>query len=205
MIEKSKSVADAINKEGGQALAVAGDILSDDYINDLVKKSAEFGGGKIHIIVNNAGFTWDGVIHKVGPALPHDCQTLLLIPPDRQTTDKQWETIINLHNTAPFKLVRAAASFFRVKDGEPRNVVNISSTSGLHGNAGQVNYSVAKAGIQGLSKTIAKEWGPTFGVRANTIAYGQIATRLTSAKEQGGHVTLGDGKLHVVTEYESRF
>ena len=80
-----------------------------------------------------------------------------------------------------------------MKDGEPRNVVNISSTTGINGNAGQVNYSVAKAGITGLSKTIAKEWGPTFGVRANTIGFGQIQTRLTAAKEQGGHVTLEDG------------
>lgn len=64
-VDKANSVADSINKSGGQAIAVAGDILSDDYINDLVKKAADFGGGKIHIIVNNAGFTWDGVIHKV--------------------------------------------------------------------------------------------------------------------------------------------
>lgn len=101
--------------------------------------------------------------------------------------------MLQLHQTAPFKLVRAAAPYFRVKDGEPRNIVGISSTTGIHGNAGQANYSVAKAGITGLGKTIAKEWGPSFGVRANTVAFGQIATRLTAAKEQGGHVTLEDG------------
>lgn len=83
-------------------------------------------------------------------------------------TDKQWNTIIALHNTAPFKLVRAAAPYFRVKDGEPRNIINISSTSGVNGNAGQANYGLAKAGVIGLSKVIAKEWGPSFGVRANT-------------------------------------
>lgn len=109
-------------------------------------------------------------------------------------TNKQWDTILSLHAGAPFKLVRAAAPYFRVKDGEPRNIVNISSTSGLNGNPGQANYSLAKAGVTGLTKTIAKEWGPQFGVRANTIGYGQIATRLTAAKEQGGHVTLGDGR-----------
>lgn len=148
-------------------------MLSDSYIDELVKKTAEFGNGKIHIIVNNAGFTWDGVIHR--------------------TTDKQWETMIALHNTAPFKLIRACAPYFRVTDGEPRNVVNISSTSGLHGNAGQANYALAKAGVTGLTKTIAKEWGPKFGVRANTVAFGHIQTRLTAAKEQGGHTTLPDG------------
>ena len=56
-----------------------------------------------------------------------------------QMTDKQWENIIALHNTAPFKLVREAAPYFRVKDGEPRCIINISSTSGVHGNAGQAN------------------------------------------------------------------
>lgn len=98
-----------------------------------------------------------------------------------------------MHATAPFKLVRAAAPYFRVKDGEPRCVVNISSTSGITGNAGQVNYAVAKAGVTGLTKTIAKEWGPQFGVRANTVAFGHIATRLTAAKEKGAYVEMSDG------------
>ena len=111
-----------------------------------------------------------------------------------QTTDKQWDTILALHGTAPFKLVRAAAPYFRVKDGEPRNIVNISSTSGLHGNAGQANYALAKAGVTGLTKTIAKEWGPAFGVRANTVAFGHIATRLTAAKEEGAFATTPDGQ-----------
>ena len=111
-----------------------------------------------------------------------------------QTTDKQWDTIIALHSTAPFKLVRAAAPYFRVKDGEPRNIINISSTSGLHGNAGQANYALAKAGVTGLTKTIAKEWGPQYGVRANTIAFGFIMTRLTAAKEEGAFVTTPDGE-----------
>jgi len=112
---------------------------------------------------------------------------------EEQMTDKQWETIIALHGTAPFKLVRAAAPYFRVKDGEPRNIINISSTSGTHGNAGQANYSLGKAGVTGLTKTIAKEWGPAFGVRANTIAFGHIMTRLTAAKEEGAFVTTPDG------------
>ncbi|GIZ37469.1 hypothetical protein CKM354_000091400 [Cercospora kikuchii] len=172
--KKGQAVADAINKSGGRAINVPGDILSDDYIKELVKKSAEFGGGKIHIIINNAGFTWDGVIHK--------------------TTDKQWDTIVNLHGTAPFKLIRTAAPYFRVKDGETRSIVNISSTSGIHGNAGQANYAFAKAGVTGLTKAIAKEWGPNFGVRCNTIAFGHIMTRLTAAKEEGAFVTTPDGE-----------
>jgi 3-oxoacyl-[acyl-carrier protein] reductase len=79
------------------------------------------------------------------------------------------ETIIGLHNTAPFKLIREAAPFFMVKDNEPRSIINISSTSGIYGNAGQASYALAKAGLVGLTKTVAQEWGPEYGVRANSM------------------------------------
>jgi 3-oxoacyl-[acyl-carrier protein] reductase len=145
-IEKAQEVVDKINLSGGSAIAVIGDVLDDAYISKLIKSAADFGNGKIHIIVNNAGYTWDGVIHKM--------------------TDKQWHTIVDLHATAPFKIVRAAAPYFRVKDGEPRNIINISSTSGLHGNAGQINYALAKAGVTGVTKTIAKEYVVLFPPRS---------------------------------------
>lgn len=166
---KSAAVADGINRSGGQAISVPGDVLDGGYIESLVARAAAFGGGKIHILVNNAGYTWDGVIHKM--------------------SDRQWETMVALHCTAPFRLVRAAAPYFRVRDGEPRCIVNVSSTSGVHGNPGQVNYSLAKAGVTGMTKTVAKEWGPRFGVRCNAVAFGHIETRLTAAKEAGAYVT----------------
>lgn len=112
-------------------------------------------------------------------------------------TDKQWDLMVALHATVPFKLVREAAPFFRVKDGEPRNIVNISSTSGTHGNAGQINYSMAKAGVVGMTKTIAKEWGPAFCVRANTVSFGHIETRLTAAKEAGAFVEVDGEKVAI--------
>jgi 3-oxoacyl-[acyl-carrier protein] reductase len=172
---KASETADKINAASpNRAIAVPGDVTDPAYFDVLVKKAAEFGGGKIHYIINNAGYTWDGVIHKM--------------------TDKQWDTILAVHNTAPFRLVRTAAPYFRVKDGEPRCIVNVSSTSGTHGNAGQANYSLAKAGVTGLSKTIAKEWGPQFGVRANTVAFGHIDTRLTRAKESGASIITKDGE-----------
>lgn len=171
---KASEVADTINTAGGKALAVPGDMLDSAYIETLVQKAADFGSGKIHFVVNNAGYTYDGVIHKM--------------------SDRQWDTIMDLHAKAPFRLVRAAAPYFRVKDGEPRCVINISSTSGIHGNAGQANYAVAKAGVTGLTKTIAKEWGPLFGVRANTVAFGHILTRLTQAKEKGAFVEGPNGE-----------
>jgi len=172
---KSDKVAQQINDASpNRALSVPGDVTDPAYFPILVQKAAQFGNGKIHIIVNNAGYTWAGVIHKI--------------------TDKQWDTILAVHNTAPFRLVREASKYFRVKDGDKRCIINISSTSGTHGNAGQANYSLAKAGVLGLTKTIAKEWGPQFGVRANTIAYGHIETRLTAAKEVGAFITTADGQ-----------
>jgi 3-oxoacyl-[acyl-carrier protein] reductase len=108
--------------------------------------------------------------------------------------DQQWDNIIALHCTAPFQLIREAAPYFRVTDGEPRSIINISSMSGVHGNAGQINYGVAKAGVVGLTKVVAKEWGPKFNVRANTVAFGRIETRLTQAREKGAFVTTKDGQ-----------
>ncbi|WEW55092.1 short chain dehydrogenase family protein [Emydomyces testavorans] len=172
--EKADGVAKSINDVSDRrAIAVAGDVTDAEYLRRLVQRAAEFGDGKIHVIVNNAGYTWDGVIHKL--------------------SDKQWEKMLAVHATAPFKLVQAAAPYFRVKDGEPRVIINISSTSGINGNPGQVNYAVAKAGMVGLTKTIAKEWGPQFGVRANTIAFGLVLTRLTQAKEAGAFITTPEG------------
>jgi 3-oxoacyl-[acyl-carrier protein] reductase len=142
---KADNVAKSINDaSSGRAISVPGDVTDPQYFPVLVQRAAEFGGGKIHIIVNNAGYTWDGVIHKI--------------------TDKQWDTMLAVHNTAPFRLIRQAAPYFRVKDGENRVIVNISSTSGTHGNAGQANYSLAKAGVVGLTKTVAKEWGPQVSI-----------------------------------------
>lgn len=155
------------------AISVPGDVTSLSFINDLVQKAASHGAGKIHVLINNAGYTWDGVIHKM--------------------TDTQWDNILAVHNTASFRIIRACAPYFRVRDGEPRSIINISSTSGIHGKAGQANYSLAKAGVSGLTKAVAKEWGPQFGVRANTVAFGHILTRLTAAKENGVFITTADG------------
>lgn len=112
---KARGVADSINAAGGKALAVSGDITDQKAIDNLIKQAADFGDGKINIIVNNAGFTWDAVVHK--------------------TTAKQWETMLAVHCTAPFNIIKTAAPYFRVTDGAPRCIVNISSQSGIHGNA----------------------------------------------------------------------
>ncbi|KAJ3101543.1 Methionine aminopeptidase 1 [Phlyctochytrium planicorne] len=84
----------------------------------------------------------------------------------------------------------------RLHDSQPRSIVNISSTSGIHGNIGQANYATAKAGINGLTKTIAKEWG-VYGVRCNSVAYGLIDTRLTRTKGEKGIFLEGAGEVRL--------
>jgi 3-oxoacyl-[acyl-carrier protein] reductase len=126
----------------------------------------------VDIIVNNAGYTWDNVVQKM--------------------TDEQWYAMIDVHLTAPFRMLRAASGFIRnaakveSEAGTPiyRKVVNISSIAGVGGNAGQVNYAAAKAGIIGLTRALAKEWG-RYKVNVNCVAYGLINTRLTSGPADG--------------------
>ncbi|KAJ7250176.1 hypothetical protein B0H12DRAFT_1121063 [Mycena haematopus] len=167
------AVGDEIKAAGGDFLAVAGDVGADDFPKKIVDATVQK-YGKINHIINNAGFTFDKMLHT--------------------TPDDTFDIIIKIHVRAPFRLIRQAAPYFRLKPEarENRSIVNVSSTSGLHGNVGQANYAAAKAGVIGLTKTIAKEWGP-FGVRANTIAFGLIHTRLTAAKEAGVTMEI-DGK-----------
>ncbi|MET3441141.1 3-oxoacyl-[acyl-carrier protein] reductase [Variovorax paradoxus] len=157
----------AIRAAGGQAVACVGSVTQPDFGERFVGTAIESYGG-LDIIVNNAGYTWDNVIQKM--------------------SDEQWEDILAVHLTAPFRILRAAAGFIReaskreAEAGAPvlRKVVNISSTSGVYGNAGQANYAAAKSGINGLTKALAKEWG-RYKVNVNSVAFGLIKTRLTEA------------------------
>ncbi|KAJ3934899.1 MAG: hypothetical protein NXY57DRAFT_598620 [Lentinula lateritia] len=171
--KKLAAVEQEIKSAGGESISVAGDVGADDFPKRIVDATvAKY--GKINHIVNNAGFTFDKMLHT--------------------TPDDTWDIIMKIHVRAPFRLIRQAAPYFRVKpeQRENRSIINVSSTSGLHGNVGQANYAAAKAAVIGLTKTIAKEWGP-FGVRANTVAFGLIHTRLTAAKENGATMEI-DGK-----------
>ncbi|KAL0068059.1 hypothetical protein AAF712_004963 [Marasmius tenuissimus] len=171
--KKAEDVVSEIKAFGGDALAVAGDVGADDFPKKIVDATVQK-YGKINHIVNNAGFTFDKMIHT--------------------TPDETWDIIQKIHVKAPFRLIRQAAPYFRLKpeQRENRSIVNVSSVSGLHGNVGQANYAAAKSAVVGLTKTICKEWGP-FGVRANTVAFGLVHTRLTSAKEKGVAIEI-DGK-----------
>ncbi len=159
-----QTVADII-AAGGQAVACVGSVTEAGFAERSVATAIDTYGG-LDIIVNNAGYTWDNVVQKM--------------------TDEQWEAMLAVHLTAPFRILRAASSFIRdaakreAEAGKPvhRKVVNISSTSGVYGNAGQANYAAAKAGINGLTKAMAKEWG-RYKVNVNSVAFGLIMTRLT--------------------------
>lgn len=180
--EPAQAVVTEIKQEGGEAIAVAGDVTLPDFPDQLMKAAVnEY--GKINILVNNAGYTWDGMLHNM--------------------SDEQWQAIMDVHTTAPFRMIRAAAPYMRdaakreLAEGglkEPRCIINVSSTSGLHGNVGQINYATGKMGVVGLTKTVAKEWG-RYGIRCNTVAFGYIDTRLTQAKERGETITVGDSEV----------
>ena len=166
----------AASEIAGDTAVFGGDLTQPGVPDQLVQKAVdEF--GRLDIIVNNAGYTWDGVAHKM--------------------TDEQFQAMLDIHTVVPFRIVRAAAPHFRDpakkerEEGQEvfRKIVNVSSVSGTMGNAGQVNYSAAKAGVVCLTKTLAKEWGQ-FKVNVNAVAFGFVETRLTASKEEGGKIEM---------------
>ena len=169
---------------GGQALAIAGDITDAALPDQLVKAAmGELGG--LDIIVNNAGYTWDNVIQK--------------------TTDEQFQAMLDVHVVAPFRVLRAAAEPIRARakaeaaEGRRvmRKVVNITSISGMDGIAGQAGYGSGKAGIIGLTKVMAKEWG-RYNVNVNAVGFGFIETRLTQALgAEGAEIDVQGRKIRV--------
>lgn len=168
--EVAEETVAAVQKAGGEAVACAGSVTDPDFAGKVVKTAVDR-FKTLDIIVNNAGYTYDGVIHKM--------------------TDEQWQAMLDCHLTAPFRILRAASLYWRdwakqeKEAGQRvmRRVVNTSSTSGVAGNAGQVNYSAGKMGIVGVTKTLAKEWG-RLNITVNAVAYGFIETRLTAAKDK---------------------
>jgi 3-oxoacyl-[acyl-carrier protein] reductase len=171
--------AETASEIGGEAVAVGGDLTKDGVPETLVEAAAD-AFGQIDILVNNAGYTWDGMAHKM--------------------TDEQFHAMLEIHTVVPFRLLRAAAPFLRDAGKEDREagrevfrkVVNVTSISGTQGNVGQANYSAAKAGLVGLTKTIAREWGP-FKVNVNAVAFGFVETRLTAAADGGAEAFVKDG------------
>ena len=181
----AQEVVQAVRDIGGEAVACVGNVGAPDFAERFVGTAIEHYKG-LDIIVNNAGYTWDNVIQKM--------------------TDEQWYALIDVHLTAPFRILRAAQPVIRAlgkaeTEAGTRNVrkvVNISSMAGLFGNAGQANYATAKAGIVGMTQTLAKEWG-RMNVTVNCVAYGLVKTRLTGNAAEGGtaHIDGRDIKVGV--------
>jgi 3-oxoacyl-[acyl-carrier protein] reductase len=152
----------------GETTVYAGDLTKPDAPDALVQSAID-AWGRIDIIVNNAGYTFDGPIHKL--------------------SDDAFQRMLDIHTVVPFRVIRAAAPHLREpakrerEEGREvfRKIVNVSSISGTMGNAGQANYSAGKAAVVGLTKTLAKEWGQ-FKINVNAVAFGWIETRLTAPK-----------------------
>jgi 3-oxoacyl-[acyl-carrier protein] reductase len=168
----ARETAAAISAAGGRAALLAGDITDPAFPQTLVDATVQACGG-IDIIVNNAGYTWDNVIQK--------------------TSDEQFQAMLEVHIVAPFRILRAASGYLReaakreAAEGRRvmRKVVNITSISGIDGNPGQAGYASGKAGIVGLTKTLAKEWG-RYNVNVNCVGFGIIETRLTQPLTAAG-------------------
>jgi len=163
----------------GETAVHAGDLTKPGATDTLVQTAVD-AWGRLDIIVNNAGYTLDAPLHKL--------------------SDDWFQRMLDIHTVVPFRVLRSAAPHLREpakREREQgaevfRKVVNVSSTSGLMGNAGQANYAAGKAAIVGLTKTLAKEWGQ-FKINVNAVAFGHIATRLTASKDAANTMEI-DGR-----------
>jgi 3-oxoacyl-[acyl-carrier protein] reductase len=174
--------AEAATEIQGDTAVFAGDLTRDGVCEALVETAvAEL--GQLDIVVNNAGYTWDGIAHRM--------------------SDEQFRAMLEIHSVVPFKVLRAAAPYLREpakKEHEEgrevfRKVVNVTSISGTQGNVGQVNYAAGKAALVGITKTLAREWGP-FKVNVNAVAFGFVETRLTAPSDESAEIfTLGDVEI----------
>ena len=167
----------------GETVVHAGDLTKPGEPDSLVQTAID-AWGKLDIIVNNAGYTIDSPIHKM--------------------SDDAFQRMLDIHTVVPFRVIRAAAPHLREpakqekERGEEvfRKIVNVSSISGTMGNAGQANYAAGKAGVVGLTKTLAKEWGQ-FKVNVNAVAFGWIETRLTASKDESNTMEIGGEKVQL--------
>jgi 3-oxoacyl-[acyl-carrier protein] reductase len=163
--EPAEMTAREVRDAGGTALAYPGSVTDDAFAKGFIDAALKK-FGDIHILVNNAGYIWNGPLHKI--------------------SDAQWDAIHDVHLKAPFRILRELRAFLDVRVGQERQsgtlvhrkVVNVSSASATGGTAGQANYAAAKAGLHGLTRALAKEWGP-LAVNVNCVAFGYIDTRLT--------------------------
>jgi 3-oxoacyl-[acyl-carrier protein] reductase len=160
-----------------EAAVFSADLTADGACDGLVTTAID-AWGRLDIVVNNAGYAWDGPVHKV--------------------SDEQFQAMLDIHTVVPFRVLRAAAPYLREPaKGEAeqgvevfRKVVNVTSLAGMMGNAGQVAYAAAKGGVVGLTRALAKEWGP-LKINVNAVAFGFVDTRITAPVGSAGEIVRG--------------
>jgi 3-oxoacyl-[acyl-carrier protein] reductase len=174
---------------GGETTVWAGDLTAEGGPEELIATAIDT-WGRLDIVVNNAGYTLDGMMHTL--------------------SDDDFQAMIDIHTVVPFRVLRAAAPHLR----EPakleraegvevfRKVVNVSSVA-AYGNPGQTNYSAAKSGVVGLTKTLAREWGPLL-ISVNAVAFGFVHTRLTAAKSEDSAIEVGGRRIPVGIPEQAR-
>jgi len=152
----AESVKETIEAEGGQAIVCQADVADANSVDDMVKQTVE-SFGRIDILINNAGITRDGLLMRM--------------------KESDWDAVMNTNLKGVFNCTKAVSRIMmKQKSG---NIVNMTSVVGLMGNAGQSNYSAAKAGVIGFTKSMAKELAPR-GITVNAIAPGFITTDMTA-------------------------
>ncbi|KAF5710208.1 3-oxoacyl-(acyl carrier) reductase [Fusarium mundagurra] len=185
-VDKSKAsdTVRELESHGYEAAYVIGDALEDGFAEKAVGFALET-FGKINCLINGAGFCYDAAIHKMD--------------------DEKFDVIMKIHNYVPFRMVRALSSHWMARENYnmPKSIINISSTSGLHGQMGQINYSTAKMGIVGQTKTIASEWA-RYGVRCNAVAYGWIDTRITRPPTSDDTLVVGGKTIRTGIPIEAK-
>ena len=167
----------------GETVVYAGDLTKPEAPDALVGAAID-AWGKLDIIVNNAGYTLDAMVHKM--------------------SDDWFQRMLDIHLVVPFRVIRAAAPHLREpakaerEEGREvfRKIVNVSSISGTMGNAGQSNYAAGKAAVVGLTKALAKEWGQ-FKINVNAVAFGWIETRLTASKVEDNTIEIGGERVQL--------
>jgi 3-oxoacyl-[acyl-carrier protein] reductase len=169
--DAAAATARRIITTAGRAVCVVADLTEVPAAEHLIDESLR-AFGSLDIIVNNAGYVWNGAIQN--------------------HSDEQWSAMLDMHAGAPFRILRAwypwlkrtaATELEEAGKVTCRKVVNISSVSGTTGAATQIAYSAGKAAVVGITKTLAKEWG-RFNVTVNAVAFGHIDTRLTQTYDQ---------------------
>lgn len=153
----ASEVVSAIEKAGGRALALQGDVSDPAASASLVERTVS-AYGRVDVLVNNAGITRDGLVVRM--------------------TDEDWHAVIETNLSGAFYTTRAASRIMMKQ--RAGSIVNIASVVGMMGNAGQANYAAAKAGLIGMTKTVARELASR-GVRANAVAPGFIETDMTAS------------------------